>query len=251
MQPLNNITVLITGASRGLGAAIARTCAKQGANLILHYGNSKTAVQNLADELGSHVVATLSYDLSRPQAGTMLWQEALKIAPELNALVNNAGCADAVDFASSDQDWQDGWSRTLSINLQAPADLCRAAVASFAKQKTGGRIVNIASRAGQRGDQMDFAAYAASKGALLALTRTIAKGAAAQGVSAFAIAPGWIDTEMAPTDPTIRKQATAEIPYGKFADPAEIAALTAFLLSGACPSATGATFDINGASYLR
>ncbi|MBL4595991.1 MAG: SDR family oxidoreductase [Robiginitomaculum sp.] len=250
MQNLAKTTVLITGASRGLGVSIARTCAEQGAKLVLHYGRNHAGMEKLRAELGASVLGVLSSDLSQPNVGTEIWQQAQKIAPDLNALVNNAGSADPVDFATSDEDWQAGWAKTLAINLQAPADLCRAAIASFTKAN-GGPIVNIASRAGQRGDQMDLGAYAASKGALLALTRTIAKGAAAQGVMAYAIAPGWIDTEMAPTDKQIRGKAVAEIPYGDFADPAEIAALTAFLLSGACPSATGATFDVNGASYLR
>ena len=144
----------------------------------------------------------------------------------------------------------DCWSKVMAANLQAPADTCRAAIASFNKIG-GGQIVNIASRAGQRGDHLDFAAYAASKGALLALTRTIAKGTAKDNICAYNIAPGWINTEMAPTDPVVIEKATAEIPIGRFAEPSEIGDLTAFLLSGACASSTGATFDVNGASYLR
>jgi NAD(P)-dependent dehydrogenase (short-subunit alcohol dehydrogenase family) len=98
---------------------------------------------------------------------------------------------------------------------------------------------------------MDFAAYAASKGALLALTKTYARALAAEGILFFAIAPGWVETRMAPEDIEARKKAVAEIPLGRVAAPEEIGALVAFLLTDACPSATGATFDVNGASYVR
>ena len=250
MSNLNKTVVLITGASRGLGASIARSCASQGAKLILHYGQSQQAMQELTAELGDSVLGTVSMDLSKPGAGTTLWQEALKVAPDLNALVNNAGSAAEVQFTDTDEKWQDVWSKVMAVNLQAPADLCRAAIASF-KQHDGGQIVNIASRAGQRGDGLDLAAYAASKGALLAFTRTIAKGTARDNICAYNIAPGWINTDMAPTEQAVIDKAISEIPIGRFAEPSEIGDLTAFLLSGACSSATGATFDVNGASYLR
>jgi len=250
MMSMDQVTVLITGASRGVGAAIARKCAEHGAKLILHYGQNHAAMAQLKTELGTAVLGNFSVDLSKPGAGHELWDKAVTISGNINALVNNAGIAISVPFSDDDDHWQSGWNTTMAVNLQAPADLCHRAVTSFGAN-TGGRIVNIASRAGQRGDHMDFAAYAASKAALIALTQTIAKGAAKNNVTAYSIAPGWIDTDMAPDDPKTRAAAMAEIPLGRFADPQEIAALTAFLLSGSCPSSSGATFDINGASYLR
>jgi NAD(P)-dependent dehydrogenase (short-subunit alcohol dehydrogenase family) len=250
MSNLRGTNVLITGASRGVGRAIARTCARNGAQLVLHYGQSHEAMKSLVEDLGPAVSGAISLDLSQAGAGEDLWIKAREIAPDLNALVNNAAIATSVPFEGADDDWQQGWQQTMAVNLQAPADLCRAALASFSKN-TGGSIVNITSRAAQRGDKMDFAAYAASKAALAALTQTIAKGAAAQDVLAYCIAPGWIETDMAPAAGAIRDAATAETPLGRFADPKEIAELAAFLLSGACASATGASFDVNGASHLR
>lgn len=250
MTNLSHLRVLITGSSRGLGRKIARTCAQKGASLVLHYGQNHKAMDALREELGSAVAGSIALDLSSRSAGTRLWAKACEILPNLNGVVNNAAIATPVSFSDAENDWQDGWSRTLAVNLQAPTDVCRAAIADFSKTG-GGQIINIASRAGQRGDKMDFAAYAASKGGLLALTRTLAKGAAAQGITAYAIAPGWIETDMAPLPGDVRDAAMAETPLGQFAEPKEIAELTAFLLSGACKSATGATFDVNGASYLR
>ncbi len=250
MSNLSQNTILITGASRGLGRAIAKKCADAGAKLVLHYGSNQTAMDQVASELGDAILGTIAHDLSTPMAGAALWDKAMAIAPNLNALINNAAIAEVGAFEGSDEDWMKCWQRTLAVNLHAPADLCRAAITHFDANQGGG-IVNITSRAAQRGDKMDFSAYAASKAGLTGFTQTIAKGCADRGIYAYCIAPGWIETEMAPTDPAIRGAAVAETPIGRFAEPSEIASLAAFLLSGDCQSATGATFDVNGASHLR
>ena len=138
----------------------------------------------------------------------------------------------------------------MAVNVQAPADICRAAVAHF-RDKDGGAVVNIASRAGHRGDGGDHAAYAASKGAVLAMTKTWARALSGEGIHFYAIAPGWVETRMAPEDIKKRAEAVADIPLGRVAQPEEVADMVGFLLSGACPSAVGSTFDINGASYVR
>jgi NAD(P)-dependent dehydrogenase (short-subunit alcohol dehydrogenase family) len=138
----------------------------------------------------------------------------------------------------------------MAVNVQAPADICRAAIAHF-RATGGGIVINIASRAGHRGDGPDHAAYAASKGAVLAMTKTYARALAGENILFYAIAPGWVETRMAPQDVENRKLAVKDIPLGRVAAPEEVAEMIAFLASGACPSATGATFDINGASYVR
>ena len=142
---------------------------------------------------------------------------------------------------------------TLAVNLRAPADLSRAGIAHFRAQGPGrgGRVTNIASEVGHRGDGLDYAAYAASKGALLALTKTYARALAGENILFFAVAPGWVETRMAPEDIAARAKAVSEIPLGRVARPEEVGALVAFLLSDSCPSATGSTFDVNGASYVR
>ena len=247
---LEHIKVLVTGASRGVGAAIAKTCAKSGAKLVLHYNSGRAKAEEIASQIGENCIGIIGEDLSQSGAGERLWQAASEQAGSINALVNNAGIDLVTDPYGNACEWQENWDKIMMVNLQAPADICRAALIDFREAKNG-RIVNICSRASIRGDSIDHMAYAASKGGLLALTKTIARGAAGDGVLAYALTPGWINTEMAPTDPEILKAAKSEIPLGEFAEVEEIATMVAFLLSDACPSATGASFDINGASHVR
>jgi 3-oxoacyl-[acyl-carrier protein] reductase len=249
--PLHGRHVLITGASRGLGVAIARVFAAQGARVVIHANAARAAAEALSAELGVQSLGVLVEDLALPGAGTRLFAAADALAGgRLDVLVNNAGIFIDSALAADDADWQAAWTRTLQVNLIAAADLARAAVLAFAA-RGGGSVISIASRAGHRGDDADHTAYAASKGGLLALTKTLARAYSAQNVLAYAIAPGWIDTEMAPQDAAGRALATRDIPLGRMAAPEEIAAACAFLASGACPSATGSCLDINGASYVR
>ncbi len=247
---LDHITLLVTGASRGAGAAIAKQCAKYGAKIIVHYNGNKQAADAVCAEIGGNAIACIQEDLSQAGAGTRLWEKAVAQVGPINALVNNAGIDLVSDPFGEEIEWADAWSKIMAVNLQAPADISRAALRDY-KAAGEGRIVNLCSRASHRGDSIDHAAYAASKGGLLALSKTLARGAAKDGVLVYALAPGWINTEMAPTDPAILEPAIAEIPYGKFAEPSEIGAMVAFLLSDLCPSATAATIDINGASHVR
>ena len=140
----------------------------------------------------------------------------------------------------------------MQVNLQAPADLCRAAILHF-RAHGGGKIINVASRAAFRGEAPDEMPYGASKGALVTLTKTIARGFAADGVLAFSIAPGFTDTEMVTgtMSPAAIAEATSDIPLGSMASPEEIGALAAFLCDDRVRHMTGATFDVNGASYVR
>ncbi len=250
MLDLKGKTVLVTGASRGIGAAIARAASEAGARMLLHSTAPGEAISNVAASISSPGSAMIHEDLSQPGAGFRVFDRALSLVRRIDAVVNNAGVYVEASLNGSRDDWQAAWKNTQAVNEQAPADLCFAAIEHF--RKTGGGIVvNISSRAGHRGDSIDGAAYAASKGAILAMTKTFARQLAAEHMYFYAIAPGWVETRMAPNDIAARKRALAEIPLGRVADPGEIAAMTVFLLTGACASATGATFDINGASYVR
>jgi NAD(P)-dependent dehydrogenase (short-subunit alcohol dehydrogenase family) len=185
---------LVTGGSRGIGAAIARAIGGAGGRVLLHYAKDQAA-------------------------------------------------AEAVQAA---------WRRVLQINLQSPADLCRAAILDF-RDWGGGKIINVSSRAAFRGEARDQMPYGASKGALVTLTKTIARNFANDGVLAFGIAPGFTETDMVTenVDPETIAAVVADIPLGEMAQPEEIGALAAFLCSDAVRHLTGATFDVNGASYLR
>lgn len=226
--------ILITGASRGIGAAIAGALT-----------GDATRVTALSSADG---------DLSDPAVPERLWAESLdRMGGRIDVLVNNAGMFAANPIDAADDAWIAGWNRTLQINLTAAAALCRLAVLHWRDSGRGGRIVNIASRAAHRGDSPDHWDYAASKAGMVALTKTIARGYAAQGVLAFVICPGFTRTGMADAWLSGRDAAAlrAEIPLGRIAEPEEIAEMARWCALDAPPSMTGAVLDANGASHVR
>lgn len=249
-QPLAGKTVLLTGATGAIGVAIARTLAAEGARVLLHYGRNRMAAEELAAEIGNRAVA-LPADLSDPQAPTALWQAAEALGP-VHALVNNAGIRSEVAVNAPLEDWQAIWAREMQVNFTAAVDLTRAAILHF-RQIGGGRIVNMASRAGQRGYAANAMAYGASKAALINLTKSVAQSFGAEGITAVALAPGWVRTEMAEAFIAQHGEAAAlaGIPIGRMAAPEEIGELVAFALRPSQASLNGAVLDVNGASYLR
>jgi NAD(P)-dependent dehydrogenase (short-subunit alcohol dehydrogenase family) len=226
--------ILVTGASRGIGAAIVDALRHKGA----------------------HVVALSSKDgdLADPAVPPRIWQAALdQCNNRIDVLINNAGVFEPNPIGNTGDDWLAGWNRTMDINLTASAQFCRLAVLHWCEQQCGGRIINIASRAAHRGDSPDHWHYAASKGGMVAMTKTIARAYAAQAIYAFAICPGFTMTGMAEDYLSSRggDKLLADIPLGRVADPDEIAAMAAFCAYEAPPSMTGAVLDANGASYVR
>jgi NAD(P)-dependent dehydrogenase (short-subunit alcohol dehydrogenase family) len=256
MLSLKDKTILITGASRGIGRAIAVACAKAGATVVPHASSPSDAAAEAQQAIAAETRGSASdavgdfifEDLSQVGSGRRLFAVALQRVGQIDAVVNNAGVYISSPLAG--EGWDDGWRKTMQVNVQSTADICQAAIEHF-RASGGGSVVNIASRAGHRGDGGDHAAYAASKGAVLAMTKTWARALAGENIRFFAIAPGWVETRMAPEDIAKRAEAVADIPLGRVAMPDEIASLVAFLLTDACPSAVGATFDVNGASYVR
>lgn len=244
---LSGKAVLVTGASRGIGVAIARRFAEAGAKVGVHYGGSREAAEALANEIGG---VALQADLAKVGEPERLWSEAKAALGRIDVLVNNAGIA--LGSPLDGEDWTDKWDLTQAVNLRAPAALIRAALPDFAAQG-GGRIVNIASRAAFRGDTPDYLAYAASKGGLVALTRSIARGFGKQGIVAFTVAPGFTRTEMAQDfiDQYGEAYASSDIALGKLTEPADVAPTVIFLASGLMDHATGATIDINAGSYVH
>ena len=249
MPAMSSPTILVTGSTRGIGAAIADTLERAGATVIGHGARPRPGPD-----------APIAADLTDPQAPERLWQEALDRSPtgRIDVLINNAGLFAPNPIASSDIAWLDAWEDTLRINLTAAAQLSRLAVQHWQAMGTGageirGRIVHIASRAGHRGDSPDHWHYAAAKGGMLALHKTIARGYAARGILSFAIAPGFTATSMA-DDYLASRGGTgllADIPLGRVATPQEIAAIARFCALDAPASMTGAVIDANGASYVR
>ena len=230
------MAILLTGSSRGIGAAILDTLTAGGAEVIGHGTRSGIAA-----------------DFADPAAPQALWDAALAQAGTIDVLINNAGVFEANPLTRNHDDWVADWERTLRINLTASAELCRLAVRHWQETGTGGRIVNIASRAAYRGDSPAHWHYAAAKAGMVAMTKTIARGYAKEGILAFAICPGFTMTGMADDYLASRggDKLLADIPLGKVADPEEVAAVARFCALEAPPSMTGAVLDVNGASYVR
>jgi 3-oxoacyl-[acyl-carrier protein] reductase len=244
-------TVLVTGASRGIGTAIARRLGASGARVAVHYGHGREAAEALAQEIGNGASA-FGADLADAAECVSLWSAVEARFGAIHGLVNNAGIAVQSALSSPTADWLSDWNRTLAVNLTATGLLSRAAIAHF--QRAGnGRIVNIASRAAFRGDQPDYFAYAASKAGIVALTRSIARGFGKAGIKAFVVAPGFTRTEMAQAfiDQYGEHYASSDIALDRLTEPEDIAPTIAFLLSGLADHATGSTIDLNAASYVR
>jgi 3-oxoacyl-[acyl-carrier protein] reductase len=248
--PLHGRIVLVTGGSRGIGAAIVRAAHRDGATVVLHYGSAAGAAQAIADEVGDRIHLVRG-DLSDPTGPDATWSAALEAAGRVDVLVNNAGAwiASPIDEPiNGESGWAAGWQRNLMLNLTAPADLCRLAIQHF-RSIGGGIIVNVTSRSAHRGDDADHLAYGAAKGGLLALTKGIARGYAKDNVLAYAVAPGWVGTDLAAgeLDPAMLDA----LPLREVTPPQDVAELIVFLASGRSRHATGATIDITGADYVR
>ena len=244
---LDGKTVLVTGASRGIGRATAVALHREGAHVVLHYGNDKDAAQATADRLGDRI-RLVQGDLRNPDERRRVWAEAADWRGGVDVLVNNAGAWLPSDIDDADA-WQQGWEANYELNLLAPADLCREAILGFRK-RGGGIIVNVTSRSAHRGDDAEHIAYGAAKGGLLALTKGIARGYGKDNILAYAVAPGWVATDIAgnlATDPTL----LSGLPLGEVTPPEDVAEMITFLASGRTRHTTGATIDITGADYVR
>jgi NAD(P)-dependent dehydrogenase (short-subunit alcohol dehydrogenase family) len=239
-------TILVTGSSRGIGAAAQHLLATRGVRVIGHQTRPGDPER-------------IAADFSNPLAAQMLWEEVLdRSGGRIDAVVNNAGLFEANRLGRSDLEWLDAWEDTMRINLTAAAQLSRFAVLHWLERDAGsdgvrGRLVHVASRAAYRGDSPAHWHYAAAKGGMVAMHKTIARAYAGQGILSFAITPGFTDTAMADDYLESRGGAglLADIPLGRVADPEEIAAVIAFCALDAPPSMTGAVIDANGASYVR
>jgi len=234
------IHILATGTSRGIGRAIIDRFGEDDVRVIGHRSTD-------GDD------STIAADLTDPGAPRRIWDQALSLLDgRIDVLINNAGIFEAASIDAPDISWSDAWARTMQVNLTASAELCRLAVLHF-RRHGGGRIVNIASRAAYRGDSPAHWHYAASKGGMVAMTKTIARGYASEDILAFAVCPGFTMTGMADDYLASRggDNLLADIPLGRVAMPDEVAELVHFLSLSAPPSMTGAVLDINGASYVR
>lgn len=259
MRDVTDRVVLVTGGSRGIGAAIVRALHAAQTSVYFTYARDCDAAQTLATACGGERarVAFERNDLAEPETFAGLLERTLARFGRIDALVNNAGIFaenpfDGGDFAA----WRAGWRRTFEVNLFGAADLAWHAMRAMRAQAPDargvrGRIVNVVSRAAHRGE-LTFADYGASKAALTNFTKSIARGCARDGIVAFAVAPGFIETDMAAESLLESgEKIRGEIPSGRIGLPEEVASIVAFLTTGAGDYATGTTIDVNGASYVR
>ena len=242
--------VLITGGSRGIGAASVRALHGAGASVFFTFAQAENAAAVLATELGSRV-AYARCDLADHAGLPALVDACAGKFGRLDVLVNNAAICEVNPFTGDDYAaWRRGWARTFAVNVFGCADLAWLAIRRMRAQGEG-RIINIASRAAFRGE-LEYPDYGASKAALINLTKSIARACARDGITAIAIAPGFVETEMAAYDLDRRRNDIVnETPLGRIGTAEEVAGFIAFLASPRAAFANGATIDLNGASYVR
>jgi 3-oxoacyl-[acyl-carrier protein] reductase len=249
---VSNRAVLVTGASRGIGRAIAEAFAGAGDRVAVHHRDSAALAGEVLAGLGGSGHAVVQADLTDPQAVRVMVDEAADRLGGIDVLVNNAGVFRAHPITEvSYEDWQGAWQETLGINLIGPANVTWCAVRHLIAAG-GGQIVNVSSRGAFRGEPGQ-PAYGASKAGLNAFGQSLARALAPHGITVAAVAPGFVETDMAadrlagPDGDRIR----AESPFGRVGSPQEIAAAVLYLASPGAQWASGAILDLNGASYLR
>jgi NAD(P)-dependent dehydrogenase (short-subunit alcohol dehydrogenase family) len=247
-----NPVALVTGASRGIGRAIAEQLARRGCRVAVHCRANVEAARQVAAGLPGQGHRAFQADLGDPGGARRLWDEVTAALGPVGILVNNAGIYEHHPLLQTPLEaWDAAWRRTLDTNLLAPASLCHLAGVAMAGAG-GGRVVNISSRGAFRGEP-EAPAYAASKAGLNALSQSLAVALAPREVYFFVIAPGWVATDMAqehlagPGGAAIR----AQHPLGRVAGPEEVAAAAVFCALEAPAAMTGSVIDVNGASYLR
>ncbi|MBT8461844.1 MAG: SDR family oxidoreductase, partial [Gemmatimonadetes bacterium] len=222
-----------------------------GATVAVHFNQSHAAGGALAETLGHDARAFLA-DLAEPESCERLFDEVIGAYGRLDVLVNNAGIALKIPFGVATDEWRKAWDLTMAVNLRAVELLSRLAVQHF-QQHDGGRIINVASRAAFRGDTPEYMSYAASKGGVVSLTRSIARAFGKAGVCAFVLAPGFVRTEMAQEaiDEYGEAHVTSDLALDRLTEPADLTPLVVLLASGLADHATGTTIDVNAGSYVR
>ncbi len=241
---LDGKTALVTGASRGIGRAVALVLAQAGANVVVNYVHNVQAGQAVADEVGRAGVRALLFkaDVSRPDEAAGLVEAAVAEFGRLDILVNNAGITrDNLVLRMADTDWD----AVLSVNLKGAFNTTRAALRHMLKARYG-RIINISSIIGLRGNAGQ-ANYAAAKAGLIGLTKSVAREVGSRNITVNAVAPGFILTEMTDKLPQdVRNRMIAEIPLGRFGTPEDVAALVAFLAGDSAAYITGQVIAVDG-----
>ena len=248
---LSGLTILVTGASRGIGKSISTRVAEAGATVAVHYNKSINKAEALAHSLGNDS-QPFQADFAKLEDVVKLFDKVVEEYGVIDVLVNNAGIATSSNLNGKDNEWLQSWNETLKINLTATALLCKKAVEHFTKRKSG-RIINITSRSAFRGESPEYLAYGIAKAGLVNLTKSIARAYGKEGIKVFSVAPGFTRTDMAEgfIQEYGEKHVSSDIALEKLTEPKDIAPFVTFLASGMGDHATGSTIDLNAGSYVH
>lgn len=254
MHDLTGKTVLLTGASKGIGAATAEALGAAGAHVIAHYGGDRAGAEAATAAIPDERRLLLQADLGDLDAVRRLWRDAVAWRGRVDVLVANAAVMPDSPLAGDDATWDAAWDACWQVNVRGAAELLRAATRHHLDHG-GGVIVTLSSWSAQRGSgNPDLTAYAASKAAIKAATQTIARAHAADGVLAYVVAPGVVRTRMSEISAQRlggEEAVTAGLAMREWVPPSELGDLVCYLATGRCRHLTGATLDVNGASYIR
>lgn len=257
MSDLSGKSIIVTGASKGIGAAIASAMIAAGARVVAHYGSDRAGAEAALAGASEGQATLVQADFADMAVVERFWADAVAALGGLpDVLVNNAGIMRQTGGIFDEaEEWDAVWAEAMAVNVYAPARLMRLAVRGWKAAKRPGAVVGIGSWVSTRGTANPGAiAYAASKAAIAAATKTVARNHAADGILAYVIAPGVVRTRMS-VDSAAKTggedAVTATLPMGEWIPPEEIAELAVFLAEGRARHLTGATIDINGAAYIR
>jgi NAD(P)-dependent dehydrogenase (short-subunit alcohol dehydrogenase family) len=251
---LDGRVVLVTGASGGIGSVTATTLGARGAAVIAHYGHNREGAEAAVSSLPDSRRLVVQADMASPGAARALFAEALAWRDRVDVVVANAAILRETHFDGSDEVWDQHWEATLRVNVLEPVSLMREAVRHFLEED-GGTIVALSSWAAERGSAIaSLSAYAASKAAVRNVAQTIARNHAKDGILAYVVAPGIVHTTMSEISAVARggiEAVNAALAMGEMVPPQEVAELIAFLSTGRARHLSGATIDVNGATYIR
>ena len=253
-ENLEGRVALVTGASKGIGSAITSRLIASGASVIAHYGGDKAGADLAIKGAGADQAIVIGADLAAPNGYSSLWQQAEAWKGRVDIFVANAAVMPEASLEDSEEVWLDAFDQALQVNVRSTALLIRRAVNHFL-ENGGGTIIGMTSWAAQQGSgNPRLSGYAASKAPIAALLKTVARAYGKSGIFAYLIAPGIVRTAMSENSAKSmggEEVITARLAMGEWVPPEEIAELTAFLASGKNRHLSGATFDVNGATYIR
>jgi NAD(P)-dependent dehydrogenase (short-subunit alcohol dehydrogenase family) len=263
---LEGRTILVTGASRGIGRSASILLSRAGGRVAIHYHENESAAKETLEDCRAALAkrnanqertgapAIFRADMSRPEEVRSLVAQVQKKMGAIDVLVNNAGIYRDNPFDEPDWNrWLEEWRTMIDVNLMGPAHAIWCVLPQM-KQRREGRIINIVSRAAFRGE-VNGPDYGATKAALVNLTRSLARAMGPYGIVASCVAPGWVETEMASqtldSDPALREMATREVPLGRIATPEDVAGAILYLASPLGAYLNGVCIPVNGGSFLH